>query len=71
MNFSQLRSVAGHLSEAAMLIDRHRDPEAARTSLVDAVLAALGDGNPQMPAVVDLLMQAMCLQRDSTRDTLM
>lgn len=64
------RSVTGHLCEAAIILDRHCDPEAARISLVDAVLEALGD-NPQLPEIVDLLLRAMRLQRDACRDELL
>jgi hypothetical protein len=64
------RSVTGHLCDAAIVLDRHRNPEVARTPLIDAVLETLGD-NPQLPTIVDLLLLAMCLQRDACRDELL
>jgi hypothetical protein len=63
-------AVTGYLSDAAINIDHHRNPEVARTPLTDAVYETLGD-NPQLPEIVDLLLWAMRLQRDACRNEIL
>jgi hypothetical protein len=50
-----------HLCEAAEILTRSGDMEAACIPLLDAALETLGD-NPQLQAIVDFTLMAMSVQ---------
>jgi hypothetical protein len=63
-------AATGYLCDAAIALDIHRDVEAARTPLVDAVLETLGN-DARLREIVDLLLRGMELQRHICRDEIL
>jgi hypothetical protein len=63
-------AATGYLCDAAIALDIHHNPDAARTPLTDAVLETLGN-DARLGTIVNLLLAAMHIQREACRDTLM
>jgi hypothetical protein len=71
MNTPQhIRAATSHLCDAAHIIERRHDLEAARTPLIDAVLETLGN-DARLREIVDLVLRAMDLQRAACRDEIL
>jgi hypothetical protein len=62
-------ATTSHLCEAAEILARRGDMEAAHVPLLDAAVEVLGDSSERLQAIADLLLTAMSVQIAACWDT--